>query len=235
MSPPAPAATPFSQRLREANAQVWDAAVGSRFVDELLAGTIDDGVLTHYLVQDYQFCDAFTALLGAATATAPDLADRLVLARQLGFFASDENDYFKRSFDALGVPESDRVSPTLTQATRAFDTVMRRAAASGSYAAALAVLVVAEWLYLDWATRVDADPPACTRPEHRGWVDLHRGPAFTAWVEWLKSQLDAHEPTDPDEHARVTDLFQRAVRCEGAFFDAAYAGPFGGRTDDGLD
>ncbi len=227
--------TGFSARLRASVSVDWEAAVGSQFVDELLAGTVDDAVLTRYLVQDYQFCDAFTALLGAATATAPDLADRLVFARQLGFFASDENDYFHRAFDALGVPESDRVAPQLTNATRAFDTVMRRAADSRSYAAALAVLVVAEWLYLDWATRPDANPPACTRPEHLGWVDLHRGPEFTAWVDWLRSRLDAHEPSDPDELDMVTDLFQRAVRCEAAFFEAAYPDSFGARTDDGVD
>lgn len=234
-APTTTGAVGFSMRLRASVADQWDYAVGSRFVDELLAGTVADEVLTRYLVQDYQFCDAFTALLGAATATAPNLADRLMFARQLGFFASDENDYFQRSFDALGVPERDRLAPDLAIATRAFDAVMRRAADSRSYAAALAVLIVAEWLYLDWATRPDADPPACTRPEHLEWVDLHRGAEFTAWVDWLRSRLDAHEPTDPDEHALVTRLFQQAVRAEWGFFDAPYPGSFGGRTDEGID
>ncbi len=213
-----------SNRLRLRATADWEAAVGHRFVDELLAGTLDDAVLTTYLVQDYQFCDAFVALLGAATATAPDLATRLVFARQLGFFAADENTYFVDSFDALGVREQDRVAPELTSATRDFDAVMREAAASRSYPAALAVLVVAEWLYLDWATRPDADPAAATRPEHLGWVDLHRGPDFTAWVDFLRTQLDTHEPADPAEADLVTSLFDRAVRCELAFFDAAYDG-----------
>lgn len=214
--------TTFSQRLRTANDAEWRAAVEHRFVDELLAGTVDDGVLAHYLVQDYQFCDAFTMLLGQATASAPDLAARLPLARQLGFFAADENTYFIDSFDALSVSEDDRVRPDLTQATRAFDQVMRDAVESRSYACVLAVLVVAEWLYLDWATRPDATTPRATRPEHVGWIDLHRGEAFETWVRWLTGQLDAHEPTDATERARVEELFARAVTCERAFFDAAY-------------
>ena len=210
----------FSERLRATNAAGWDAAVGHRFVDELLAGTLADDVLAGYLVQDYQFCDAFTALLGQGCASAPDLDSRLVFARQLGMFASDENTYFVDSFDALGVPDSERSEPQLTNATAAFDALMREALHSRSYAQVLAVLLVAEWLYLDWATRPDAGDAG--RPEHLGWIDLHRGAAFNTWVDWLRAQLDAHEPADDGERRAVESIFARAVRCELAFFDAAY-------------
>ena len=244
----------FSERLRATNAAGWDAAVGHRFVDELLAGTLADDVLAGYLVQDYQFCDAFTALLGQGCASAPDLDSRLVFARQLGMFASDENTYFVDSFDALGVPEQQRSTTQLSDATAAFDALMREpldggtdhfdasnlevttvdvgnptaafdalmreALHSRSYAQVLAVLLVAEWLYLDWATRPDAGDSG--RPEHLGWIDLHRGPAFTTWVDWLRAQLDAHEPTDDGERRVVESVFARAVRCELTFFDAAY-------------
>lgn len=210
----------FSERLRATNAAGWDAAVGHRFVDELLAGTLADDVLAGYLVQDYQFCDAFTALLGQGCASAPDLDSRLVFARQLGMFASDENTYFVDSFDALGVPDSERSEPQLTDATAAFDALMREALHSRSYAQVLAVLLVAEWLYLDWATRPDAGDAG--RPEHLGWIDLHRGAAFNTWVDWLRAQLDAHEPADDGERRAVESIFAHAVRCELAFFDAAY-------------
>ena len=42
----------------------WDAAVNHRFVNELFKGSLDDGVLASYLVQDYQFFDAFLSMLG---------------------------------------------------------------------------------------------------------------------------------------------------------------------------
>ena len=137
-------------------------------------------------------------------------------------FAAQEDTYFVDSFDALGVAGEDRRSPVLSDATRDFDALMREAVATGSYPCVLAVLVVAEWLYLDWATREPAGDSGATRPEHVGWIDLHRGDDFEAWVTWLRGQLDAHEPTDEAERARVADLFTRAVACERAFFDAAY-------------
>ena len=44
--------TRFSDELRDAHREKWDAAVGHRFVQELFDGTIDDGVMAGYLVQD---------------------------------------------------------------------------------------------------------------------------------------------------------------------------------------
>ncbi|WP_409484219.1 TenA family protein [Arsenicicoccus dermatophilus] len=214
--------TSWSQALRESVHDEWTAATRHRFVDELLAGTVADDVLAHYLVQDYQFCDAFVALLGEACATAPGLPSRLRYARQLGMFASDEDTYFVDSFDALGVSEQDRTAPRLTEATRAFDRVMRDANASRSHAQVVAVLLVAEWLYLDWAERADVEPMAATRPEHVRWVDLHRGPDFRAWVQWLRAELDDNVPEDEAEHEAVEAAFRRAVSCELAFFEAAY-------------
>ena len=96
----------FAEELRSSCAGDWDAAVGHGFVDRLLDGSLQDSVLRHYLVQDYQFCDAFVALLGQAVASAPSLSSRLVFAKVLGSFASDENSYFQDCFEELAIPES---------------------------------------------------------------------------------------------------------------------------------
>lgn len=50
----------FAAELRNQYAEDWDAAVNHPFVDQLLDGSLSDETLRHYLVQDYQFCDAFT-------------------------------------------------------------------------------------------------------------------------------------------------------------------------------
>ena len=182
-------------------------------------------MLADYLVQDYQFCDAFVALLGAATATAPDLASRLPLARQLGAFAGDENDYFTATFDELGVADADRRHPRLEPVTADFIAVMNQAAQSRSYPQAIAVLVVAELLYRDWATSIPDWP---TEPKHRGWIEVHNNPDFNAWVDWLVDQLDHHEPGDPETRQAVAEIFARAVELELAFFDACYRTRTGG-------
>ena len=210
----------FSDELRTACAATWNAAVGHRFVDELWAGTLDDAVLARYLVQDLQFLDAFVALLGAAVATAGRTAPRLVLARQLGLVAGDEDDYFTRALDELGVPDAHRATPVLAAPTRGFLDLMRTARRSADHGIVLTVLLVAEWLYADWAAR---DAPTPPRPLHAEWIDLHRGPAFTAWVGFLREEVDRVATTAGEAgRARISEVFRQAVELELAFFDAAY-------------
>lgn len=210
----------FSAQLRAATASTWDAAVGHRFVDELWSGALPPAVLTRYLVQDHQFVDAFLALLGAAVAGADRAAPRVRLARQLGLVAGPENDFFDRALGSLGVPEPDRTGPQLLAPTIGFRALMDEARA-GAYPDALAVLLVAEWLYLDWATRPGVAVPE--QPIHAEWIELHRGPDFESWVEFLRAELDRVGDELPEpRREQVAALFVRAVDLELAFFDAAY-------------
>jgi thiaminase/transcriptional activator TenA len=85
----------------------------------------------------------------------------------------------------------------------------------------LTVLLVAEWLYLDWASRPGAAAP--DEDIQREWIELHRGPAFEAWVEFLRSEFDrVGADLDDAGRERVAALFTRAVDLELAFFEAAY-------------
>ncbi|ARU06028.1 TenA family transcriptional regulator [Comamonas serinivorans] len=213
--------TGFAHTLRAECAADWQACCQHRFVDELFAGSLDDAHLRQYLVQDYQFIDRFVALLGAAIASADQFAARVTLAQFAAMITSDENTYFIRSFDTLGVPAGERLSPALKPETTAFQALMREAADSRQYANALAVLCVAEGLYLDWA-----DVPGRALPprfEHAEWITLHANDFFRGFVAWLRSELDRVALTLPaaqqDEARR---FFHRAVACERAFFDGVY-------------
>jgi thiaminase/transcriptional activator TenA len=212
----------YSAELRELTAATWDAAVAHRFVDGLWRGAVDTPTLTTYLVQDHQFLDGFVALMGAAVAAADRGQPRIVHARQLGLVAGPENDFFARALDMLDVPLTDRTEPELREPTRGFLDLMDTARRSADYASCLTVLLVAEWLYLDWATRPDAEAP--TEPIQREWIELHRGAAFEEWVAFLRAEFDrVAAGLDRAGRERVRELFTRAVDLELAFFDAAFA------------
>ncbi|MFC7344680.1 TenA family protein [Saccharopolyspora griseoalba] len=215
------AATPpdsFSDQLRERSEPDWTAVVRHPFTDALFDGSIPDERMRSYLVQDYQFVDDFLALLGAAVAGADRYASRLALAGSIAVVTSEENTYFQRSFDALGVAEADRVDPVLDPATVAFRDLMRETRDGGSYAEILTVLTVAEWTYLDWAKRAPSKPGSFV---HAEWIELHANPDFEEWVGWLRAELDrVGADLDEQERARCLRLFQRATRCEVDFFDA---------------
>lgn len=221
-------ATPsgFAEQLRQGSIADWNACVQHRFVDEIFDGTLPDAVLRRYLVQDYQFINRFVALLGAAIASADEFAPRVRLSRFAAMICSDENTYFLRSFDTLNVPEDQRLTPLLTPQTQAFQQLMHEAAQSLCYANCIAVLAVAEGLYLDWADQpAKKHLPLPARFEHAEWITLHANEFFREFVGWLRSELDRVGPQLGDaQRAEATRYFQQAVRLERGFFDHVYVG-----------
>ena len=123
--------------------------------------------------------------------------------------SSEENTYFLRAFQALGVTETRRAADPDAQPTAGFKAIMREAAETRSYAAMLSVLVVAEWLYLDWASR--APKPLPDNFVHAEWITLHDNPNFRDFVDFLRAELDRVGPAQAD---LCRNFFRRAVALE---------------------
>jgi len=141
-----------------------------------------------------------------------------VMARYLiRMVSAEENTYFLRAFEALGVTETRRAADPDTQPTTGFKAIMREAADTRSYAPALSVLVVAEWLYLDWASR--APQPLPNNFVHAEWITLHDNSNFRGFVDFLRAELDRVGPAHAD---LCGNFFSRAVALELSFFEAAY-------------
>jgi len=145
-----------------------------------------------YLVQDYAFVWTLTGVFGYAVGQAPTMDAKASLTGFLGTLTDEENDYFERSFDALGVSPDERTDPVPADATEAFEDLLTRAALEGEYEETLAVLVPAEWIYLTWATAAPGVPEEFYLRE---WIELHDTSEFEAFVAWLRSELDEYGPS----------------------------------------
>nr|WP_328765951.1 TenA family protein [Halomicroarcula nitratireducens] len=226
----------FTDWLRARSEPSWTEATEHRFTRELRADDLDDAVFRRYLVQDYAFVETLVGAFGHAVGDAPTMAAKSRLVDFLGTLTDEENDYFERSFDALGVAESTYSEPDPTPTTAALRDLLLRAAGQGGYAETLAVLVPAEWAYLAWATAGDSDGDRPERFYLAEWVDLHAIPAFEEFVEWLRAELDREGAAASERRQeRLADLFCRTVELEVAFFDAAYGGGTTEAVTDGGD
>ncbi|MCV6597935.1 MAG: TenA family protein [Mangrovicoccus sp.] len=216
-----------SETLQAQNIENWTAATQHDFTAALADGSLAPEKMRAYLEQDYLFVEGFVQLLAAAVSHAPSLEDALPGARFLGLIAGEENTYFERALAALGADPTVMARPA--PVTRGFQDLMGTAARSGSYAKMLAVLVVAEWVYLDWAQPYEAK--AGDLPFYFGeWITLHAGPGFEGVVAYLRGQFDAaFDAAAQGERAEIEQLFARAVALERGFFDAAYSGNWAGQ------
>src|SRR5271156_2165369 len=197
--------TSITETLRAESEPDWSHALQHRFVEELFGGAVPDAVMARYLIQDHRFLDSFLTLLGAVLASADTFEAKLRFARFIGMVSGEENTYFLRAFEALGVTEDRRAADPDTRPTAGFKAIMREAAETRSYVAALSVLVVAEWLYLDWASR--APKPLSDNFVHTEWIKLHDNPNFRGFVDFLRVELDR---VGPAQAGMCRDFFSRA-------------------------
>ncbi|PIE16830.1 MAG: TENA/THI-4 family protein [Rhodobacterales bacterium] len=209
--------------LRQQNADLWQQIVAHDFCRQLADGTLPADKMRGYLIQDYKFVGAFVRLLASAIAHAPTLADSVPAAQFLALITGEENTYFLRSFAALNVSEQDQHAPA-KPATTGFLQLMEDAIASGRYEQMLAVICVAEWSYLSWATPYH--PPQSDLPFWLAeWITLHAGEGFEAVVGYFRQQLDqCWGGLDEAARQSVAETFARAVRLEKQFFDESLQG-----------
>jgi thiaminase (transcriptional activator TenA) len=211
----------FTDWLKDGTGPLWGQATRHAFTEELVADTLADEAYRRYLIQDYVFIETLVTVLGHAVALALGMPAKKRWAGFLAAITSEENDYFLRSFDALGVPEGERESTPLLPPIQAFADLMLDAARSGAYEEVLAVTIPAEWVYLTWAQA--APKPYPGRFYLSEWIELHDNPVFEEIVGWMRSELDRVGPKlSADRQAVVAERFQGLVELEVAFFDAAY-------------
>ena len=198
----------------------WHTVTHHPFTDALANGTISPDKMAGYLQQDYQFIEGFVYLLSYAVAHAPKLVDAVPSAQFLGLICSSENTYFLRSMQALEVPPTALAAPE----TIKFQKLMGQARHSGRYEIMLSDLVVAEWIYLDWATpfRNQANDLTFWLGE---WITLHSYDGFAQVVAYLRDQLDATWDTlDTAPQMDITETITQAIMLECKFFDASWPG-----------
>ncbi|MFC6671220.1 TenA family protein [Marinobacterium aestuariivivens] len=208
---------PFSEQLRAAAEPWWSGAVEHRFTAQLGDDVLSDEIYSRYLLQDYAFVGTLADHVARTLAAAPDMAAKGVLAAFLAALTSAENDYFERSFAALGIAPDEYRAPKLNPVAQLLAREMQDAQACG-YADMITVLACAEWAYLRWA-KLQAIKTPPQRFWLREWIDIHVLPEFEQFVAWLRGQLDGFASLDEADRLRLHDRFTRMAWLEQAFFD----------------
>lgn len=223
----------FTSYLKTEAGEVWHAATHHPMSDAIAAGTVPNSTMRRYLIQDHLFIDAFSSLLAATISITAKIEDRVPLAQFLALILGPENTYFERSFEALGVSKDERAAAAANPLppTSAFIRLMQSAAHSSKLEEMLAVLVVAEWSYLEWGERVHAPVDTTIPFWFQEWVDLHRGAGFSAIVAHLRSLLDSLATgLDHAALSRSRSNFLEAIALERDFWDMAWTGKAPGKA-----
>lgn len=196
----------------------WLKATNHPFTEQLGNDQIADSAYTRYLIQDYAFIETLVNLVARAIADAPTMPQKTVLSGFLAALTSDENTYFLRSFEALGIKEEEYLNTPLSPVAGEIIKQLNDASSHG-YAHAVTVLCCAEWCYLSWAQKEAGKSPS--RFYLGEWIDLHILPEFETFVNWLRSEVDKLSALDDAQLEHLAERFVLISQLEHQFFSEA--------------
>ncbi|MDJ1131477.1 TenA family protein [Streptomyces iconiensis] len=218
-STPPPAAGrpgPLSARLRSRNKDIWEEALGMRFVHDVTTDALSDAVFARYLLFEREFVDTAARLAGAAVREAPTAQALAGHSRSLHALVTDQYAYFTRALETTGVPE---VGQQAQEQAAVLTDVVLEAADTLGYPGIVTCMYAAESLYGTWCAAAERTPSA--RAEVADWVHLHTVAPFTTQLRFLEAEADALEIL-PETEEDLVALFGRVLTAELRFHDAAY-------------
>lgn len=214
----------FSDQLKSKYQDLFEKATNHVFTTELCNGTLSDDKLLVYLIQDLKFFQVGIRLTCKAASMCDDDKSQIKLAKQIGFFANNENDYFNICIDQLSKQFDKQQleyfnSLQFEQVDRYINSLKHLLTAQEiTYKQIITATYLMEAVYLQWANdaikakTIPADLPW----KYKEWIDLHSGELFSNWTEFLKLEVDRVA----DES--VEAVFAEFCELEFEFFDKCY-------------
>jgi thiaminase/transcriptional activator TenA len=212
----------FSDELRRAADQVWEAQHRHPFVRGIGAGTLELERFRHWVRQDYVFLIDYCRLFGLAAARAPDLATMARFGELLQATAGTEMELHRGYAAQFGISTDELEREVASPATRGYVDFLLRTATLGDYVELVAALLPCMWGFSEIGQRLAALPrPADAR--YAAWVEMYAAPEFAELAEWCRRLLDRlAEGASAEARARATAAFVTSSQHELRFWEASY-------------
>ncbi|WPK25951.1 hypothetical protein PUMCH_003290 [Australozyma saopauloensis] len=223
----------FVEQLLERFNEKFQASVSHPLTNELCDGTLPDHILYTYLVQDLKFVEIGLRFFGNALARCEVPAASVTLGKQIGFISNFEYSYFVNCMNQLREESGEQLNryvplmlketpPALPAVQKYLDVLHYLACDSRSYEELITFLYVLEKCYLGWVVHnTKTKDLSRLQYKHKEWVDLHYGPDFEAWVEFLRGELERVAAISEDTE-KIAHWFEKTIDLEIEFFDACY-------------
>jgi thiaminase (transcriptional activator TenA) len=213
---------PFSDELRDASADIWDAAQTHPFLTGIGDGTLPPDRFRFYVRQDYLFLIDYGRLLALGCARAPrlELMERFADLTHSTLLTEME---LHRGYAAeWGISREELERERPQPATRAYTDYLLRTAALGDYAELVAVLLPCMWGYSEAGQRLSrTSRPSDAR--YAQWIEMYAGAEFAALAGWCREVCDEVAlAAGPQTRDRMQAAFLTSSRHELAFWDAAW-------------
>ena len=167
----------FTDELRQAANDLWEAQFDHPFIRAVAAGTIDPDRFRYFIRQDYLYLIDYARVFAFACARAPrvELVERF--AELAHATIHTEMELHRAYAQEWGISreqlEAEEPGPT----TRAYTTFLLRTAALGDFGELVAALLPCMWGYSELGQRL-AQGPRPTDERCARWIDMYASDEF---------------------------------------------------------
>jgi thiaminase (transcriptional activator TenA) len=212
----------FSERLRAAAADLWEAQHAHPFVRGIGDGTLPVERFAHYVRQDYLFLIEYARMLALGAARADDVATMRWFADLAQAILGEEMELHRAFAREFGITEAQLEAEQPAPATQAYTDFLVRTAALGDLAELAAALLPCMWGYAEIGQRLAAaGTPADER--YARWIQMYAADEFEELAAWCRGLVDRlGAAADEDGRARMTRAFVTCSRYELAFWEMGW-------------
>jgi thiaminase (transcriptional activator TenA) len=212
----------FSDQLRQAAADNWQAQREHPFVRGIADGTLDPERFRFYIRQDYLYLIDYGRMFALACARAPTLAMMERFADLAQTTLKTEMELHRAYAGDWGISREQLEAERPASATRAYADFLLRTAALGDFGELVAAVLPCMWGYCELGSHL-VQGPGPSDERYARWIEMYASEEFAELAGWCRGICD--EVAEDIGHAgqsRMQDAFLTSSRYELEFWEAAW-------------
>ena len=191
----------FTDELREAAADLWQAQLEHPFIRGIADGTIDPDRFRFFIRQDYLYLIDYARVFALACARAPRLDLMARFAELAHSTLGTEMELHRAYAEEWGISREQLSAEVPGPTTRAYTNFLLRTAALGEYGELVAALLPCMWGY-SWLGKQLAEGPRPAEERCARWIDMYASDEFAELAAWCRGRV-TRRPRIPGRSAGV--------------------------------
>ncbi len=211
----------FTGELWRSIEDIYAGILAHPFLQGLTDGTLSEERFRYYVLQDVFYLREYARAL-SLTGVRSRNEDALAMFNEHSAGAiSVERSLHEGFLQDLGVTRSEAETTKASPTTLAYTSFLLKTAALEDYPEVLSAVLPCYWIYWEVGkSLLEHDSP---NPLYQRWVATYGGEEFGALVEAVLDLSDrVFLDLNPDQRARVAEVFFTTSRYEWMFWDAAW-------------